>query len=148
MMKPKTSYTVQPFGRRLAGVSDLDSVAAELEAMLADTLAMGGSSRALLSQGAGPLSMTPSRDDLLHVHAHLLQLVSQAPTAGEVFRLSHIMRRERTLSFMQHYSCTFSDTTKIHNHEAHIHWVSHSQLIQSCGIAQSGVALACRRAAH
>lgn len=60
-------------------MSDLDSVAAELADMLAYWLATGGTPRALLSQGAGLPSMTPSRDDLL-------QLVSQAPAASELSR--------------------------------------------------------------
>ena len=80
--------SLQPTGRRLAGMPGLDSMAAELDATLADTLVIGGSSRALLSQGDTALFMTPSRDDLLRVHAHLLELVSQAPAASEASVLS------------------------------------------------------------
>ena len=66
---------------------DLDSVAAELDAMLADTLLIRGSSRALLSQGDSSLFLTPSSDNILRVHAHLLELVSQAPAASGVLLL-------------------------------------------------------------
>ena len=58
--------------------------------MLADMLVMGGSSRALLSKDNTAALMTPTRVNLLHVHAHLLQLVSQAPAASEVSGLGHI----------------------------------------------------------
>ena len=70
-------------GRRLARMSDLDFAVAELDAMLAHALRTAASSRALLSWEESNASLEPSRDDWLHVHAHLLQLVSQAPTASE-----------------------------------------------------------------
>ena len=77
---------MQPAGRRLAEWPDLDNGIAELDAMLAAML-VTGSSRTLLSQDDLALSLNPSKDDLLRVHSHLLQLISQAPAASEVFIL-------------------------------------------------------------
>ena len=62
-------------GRRLAALPDAAAaINAELAAMLAH-----------ISDGAGRslLSAESAHSDLLHVHAHLLALVSQAPAASE-----------------------------------------------------------------
>jgi len=64
-------------------MSESDIVVAELDAMLKNVLAKAGSGRTLLSQADEGLSLTPSVEGLLHVHAHLLELVSQAPAASE-----------------------------------------------------------------
>ena len=82
-----SNCAAQGMGRRLAGMPDLDIAIAELDAMLAHALGTAGISRALLSREEGNAFLEPSRDDWLHVHAHLLQLVSQAPTASETSSL-------------------------------------------------------------
>ena len=64
-------------------MSESDILVAELDAMLEHVLATVGSGRALLSHADEGLSLTSSIDELLHVHAHLLELVSQAPAASE-----------------------------------------------------------------
>ena len=68
------SYAIQAMCRRLAALPDLAAMDAELAAMLAD-----------VSRGAGRslLSAESAHGDLLHVHTHLLALVSQAPAASE-----------------------------------------------------------------
>ena len=65
---------IQAMGRRLVALPDAAAMDAELAAMLAHI--SGGAGRSLLSAES-------AHGDLLHVHAHLLALVSQAPAASE-----------------------------------------------------------------